>query len=317
MTYAYLDLNVFDRIEKKATLDEESCVVFSIIEKLIEDGRIICPYSNAHINDLLRGFAKNPVYMPKHLETIKRLTHDLSIVQYWGNAETTWHYRDIAEFFNSALEANRTKIKSFSELLDIGINGCKELLRNVLRSMPIPINFNQIYTANPIFDIMYPRTKKEMNWLAFCEDLYDFSLMLNKDYSLYKALKFFINQTKAMLPNQQEALKQLNIIDLTPPQYLNLDEAWEKYAPKTKTSANPAYQYITETYCIIDFKGFKSDDKFPNLIDDSLHVFYGAHCDYFVTLDDNCHYKATETYRRLEIATKVMKPNFFAKEILS
>ncbi|MBN4062015.1 MAG: hypothetical protein COA57_08155 [Flavobacteriales bacterium] len=96
------------------------------------------------------------------------------------------------------------------------------------------------------------------------------------------------------------------------PVYLNIDEAWEEYAPKTKTSDNPAYQKITDTYCKIDFRGYKSDEKFSNLIDDSLHVFYGARCHYFVTIDDKCHYKAAETYHELGIQTKALKPNEFA-----
>jgi len=142
------------------------------------------------------------------------------------------------------LKANRTEVKSFSELLDIGINGCNEVLQNILRSMPIPINFNQIYTVNPIFNIMYPRTKNEMNLLALCEDLYDLSLNLNKDYSLYKTLKTFINQSVASLPNQQEMLKKLNIGDLTPPQYLNLDEAWEKYGDIVKSCVWAGVEHI-------------------------------------------------------------------------
>ena len=99
------------------------------------------------------------------------------------------------------------------------------------------------------------------------------------------------------------------------PAHLNFDDAWERYTPKTKTSDNPIYQKITDTYYKIDFKGYKSDNKFSNLIDDSLHVFYGAHCDYFVTLDDKCHYKATEIYKLLNIETKALKPNEFLKNI--
>jgi len=106
-------------------------------------------------------------------------------------------------------------------------------------------------------------------------------------------------------------LKEINQIASEVPTYLNIDDAWEKYAPKNKTSDNVAYQKITETYFKIDFRGYKSDEKFSNMIDDSLHVFYGAHCDYFITIDDKCHYKAAEIYHKLGIETRVMKPDEF------
>ena len=77
--------------------------------------------------------------------------------------------------------------------------------------------------------------------------------------------------------------------------------------PKNKTSENSTYQKITDTYFKIDIKGYKSDERFSNLIDDALHVFYGAHCDCFITIDDKCHYKAAETYHKLGIATKALK----------
>ena len=43
------------------------------------------------------------------------------------------------------------------------------------------------------------------------------------------------------------------------------------------------------------------------MFDDSLHTFYGAHCDFFITNDDRCKYKAEKTYERLKIKTSVIK----------
>lgn len=56
MTHVYLDWNVLDRIEKKENLDEEQLNTFSKIEELFESKTLICPFSNAHINDLIRGY---------------------------------------------------------------------------------------------------------------------------------------------------------------------------------------------------------------------------------------------------------------------
>jgi hypothetical protein len=43
------------------------------------------------------------------------------------------------------------------------------------------------------------------------------------------------------------------------------------------------------------------------MFDDSLHTFYGAHCEYFVTNDERCKYKAEQTYKKLNIRTVVIK----------
>lgn len=309
--HVYLDWNVFDRIEKKEKIEEEQRGLFARLETLILNKKIICPYSNAHINDLLRGYANNPIFIPDHLETLKRLTNNLCVVQYWGKDQTLWHYRDVYEFFNSALEDKKGTAKSFTELLNYP--EAEELWKsmiNRMRATPVMSNFKELYNQSSVFKLMFPRTKTEMTMLSFCEDLYDFAISEKKDYSIYKSLRSYANQAKAKLKNPQKFLKGIDE-GITDPTYLNYDEAWDKYTPKTQITGNPAYQRITDTYCKIDFQGYKSDDKFSNLIDDSLHVFYGAHCDYFVTIDDKCHYKATETYHKLGISTKAMKPTEF------
>lgn len=320
MIDVYFDLNVFDRIEKKNGLDEDQRKLYTDIESFILDGEINCPYSNAHINDLLRGHAKNPSYIPAHLETLKRLTNNLCLVQYWGHNEVTWHYRDVNEFFQSALEGKEFIAKTFSDLiqLDYDKSGAFKQYLEQLLSVPLPKEFFTMYKSDPIFKRVYPSVKGNPTILSMAEDLYQFSINCNKDYSLYKALRTYINQSKAKLKNHRNLLKEVVSKDSEVPKYLTIDEAIETYTSKTKTSNNSAYQKITDAYVKIDLKGFKSDERFSNMIDDSLHVFYGAHCKYFVTNDDRCHYKACEVYHKLGIETKALKPveflNLFNEE---
>lgn len=305
MLYTYLDWNVFDRIEKKDTLDKDEYNIYSKFDEFIRNNKIICPYSNAHINDLLRGYNNDPSYTRKHLETIKRLTNNLCIVQYWGNSITTWHYRDINEFFTSALSEIDLTSMSFIEFW-----GEDETV-DIFRSLTIPSEFKKIYKANPIFNRIFPKTKAHLNFFALCEDFYDLSNIIKKDNTIYKFLRNYVNQSYGKLRNHRDFLRKIDKLINDGPKHLDFYEEWEKYSPKNITSNNPAFQRITDTYLKIDFKGFKSDEKFSNMIDDSLHVFYGANCDYFITIDDKCHYKATETYDKLGIETKAMKPDKF------
>lgn len=313
MRHVYLDWNVFDKIEKMHELDNEEKQIYSQIENLLLVENLIAPYSNAHINDLIRGYNKNPVYIPQHLKTLQRLTNNLCIVQYWGQKEVLWHFRDPEEYFNTAINDLESSFESFEDLFKIDETGLMEAVFGLYKNIPVPANFREIYKANPIFAEIYPKTRTEMTFYALCEDIFDFSRNAKKDYNLYKTLRSFVNQSRAKMKKQDKLFKELDKAMSGIPSQLDFDSAWETHAAKTKTSDNPIYQRVTDTYFRIDFKGFKSDERFSNMIDDALHVFYGAHCDYFVTIDDKCHYKAIETYKHLGIQTKVFKPKDFVE----
>jgi hypothetical protein len=64
-----------------------------------------------------------------------------------------------------------------------------------------------------------------------------------------------------------------------------------------------------------DLKGYSSDERFANMIDDGLHCFYVAHCDYFVTIDRRCSDKSKRVYKTLKISTEVMNPDEFINNI--
>ncbi len=312
MKHVYLDWNVFNKIEYLESIAPEEQITFSGIKKLIENQTIICPYSNAHINDLLRGHAKDPSYISGHLETLKKLTGNLCIVQYWGQEYVTWHYREVSEFFNSGREERKFSYPSFVDLM-IGDNDPSIYSAYIksMREKTVPSNFKELYKADPIFKSIYPRTRIDMNFLSLCEDIHAFSQNAQIDHSLYKSLRRFIVQTKAKLRNESKTVDALNKALTTKPEHLIYNDSWEEYSPKKSTSTNSEYQKITNTYIKIDLKGIKSDERFANLIDDALHTFYGAHCDYFITSDDRCYYKAIETYKILGIKTQVVKPENF------
>lgn len=308
MKYVYIDWNVFNRIEKRH--DD----TYLQIEEFIKNEKIITPYSNAHINDLIRGYEKNSSYINGHLQTLERLTKNLCITQYWGEKNSRWHYRNVFEFFESALEDNATSAKSFKDLFkNFGddmpeVSVLWEIQLSNLRAQKLPSGFKDLFKENPAFALMFPKAKMEMTALSFCEDLYEFATNSKKDYSIYKTLRNYINQSRLKFKNNPEVFRNIDKSMGDKPNYLTFDETLEAYEPKTKVTDNPIYNKVTSTYHKIDLKGFKSDEKFSNLIDDSLHVFYGAHCEAFVSIDDKCLYKASKTYEELKIKTLVIEP---------
>lgn len=80
----YIDLNIFDRLEKLDRLDPTEKSSYQYLSDLLTSKRIITAYSNAHLNDLFRGFQKNPTYIDGHLLNIQHFTNNLCICQYWG-----------------------------------------------------------------------------------------------------------------------------------------------------------------------------------------------------------------------------------------
>lgn len=309
MKHLYLDWNIFNKIEHNAD------PIYNEIENLITSGEFISPYSNAHMNDLIRGYRKNPNYIDGHLGILQRLTNNLCITQYWGNKETTWHYRDVREFFNSSLDDIDTSYESYLDLAEADDTGLVKIQMSLLKLQRLPENFKDLYKMDPIFELMFPKSMREMTMLSLCEDLFDFSKASNKDYTLYKNLRSYIVRSRMKLQKQEKIFREVDKNSKNHPVRLDFDEQWEKYLPKSKTSENPAYQRITDLYFKIDLKGYKSDERFSNMLDDSLHVFYGAHCDYFLTIDDKCLYKAREVYSKLKIQTEALTPLEFLEKI--
>ncbi len=298
----YFDLNVFDKIEKINSLNEDESIIYSELENLVLSDKITVPYSNAHLNDLFRGFQKNPNYIDGHLDNIKRLTKNLCICQYWGQNKTTWHFREIKDFFNEKQSEWEFEPQSFEELFEEGPN---PLL--LLKLKPLPKNWKLGYQQDPMFGIMYPMSKIENNMYGLTADIFNFRTRLASDYGLYKTFKVYLIKGLNKISSNKEMLKAVrgNLKDL--PKHLDIFEMAEKYAPKSKTSGNENYSRVIETFYKYDLKGYKTDANFNNMFDDSLHTFYGAHCDFFVTNDDRCQYKAEKTYERLKINTKVIK----------
>jgi hypothetical protein len=303
----YFDLNIFDRIEKKENLEENERNLYTKWENLVLSGQIVVPYSNAHLNDLFRGFQKNPNYIDGHLDNIERLTKNLCICQYWGNKNTVWHFREIREFFNEKNTEWEFEPNSFDELFDSDLGIPNPLL--LYKMIPLPKEWKLGYQQDPMFGIMYPKSKTENNMYALMEDIFNFQSRLKSDFSLYKSFKANLMRSINKLKNNKEMLKAIkqNFKDL--PKHLDIFEISDLYGPKSKTSENVNYSKLIETFYKYDLKGYKTDGNFNNMFDDSLHTFYGAHCDYFVTNDDRCKYKAEKTYERLKINTIVIKAN--------
>lgn len=304
--HVYLDLNIFDMIErmgKNNNFSDADIKLYSKIEELILTKKITVPYSNAHLNDLFRGFLKNPNFIDGHLQNIERLTNNLCICQYWNKPNVTWHFRNIYEFFEEKKEERDLEADTLSELLIS--TGAPDVI-GLYKLVPLEPNWKKGY-QDPMFGIMFPRAKIENTAYALIEDIYAFQIKLKSDYSLYKKFKTYLIQSVMKLKNNQAFVDSIrsNFKDL--PKHLDIFEIADLYAPEEKTLQNKTYSKVLDIFYKYDLKGYKTDGNYNNMFDDSLHTFYASHCDYFITNDDRCKYKAEMTYDKLKFKTKVIK----------
>jgi len=309
--YVYLDLNVFNKIEKLSQLPDSEKPVYEMIERCINEDKIITPYSNAHINDLLRGRPNNEDYIDGHLNNLRQLSKNLCLVQYWGKPDAILHTRDMVEFYEASLE--NTEPNSFEELINGGHMRILRVGVMLYKFQKLPSHVKPSIEKSDLLKRIFRRTISENTMYALIEDIYEFSMSLRRDYNLHKTFKKYLIEQLQKMKSQGVTIKKFDGTALGIPAHLILDEVWDKHFEKSKTSANAIYQKIVSEFCKLNYKGVKTDDKFANLMDDALHCFYGAHCDYFVTLDDKCHYKSIQTYKKLNIEIPVLKPQEMAK----
>ncbi|WHT39700.1 hypothetical protein QNH98_03180 [Myroides sp. mNGS23_01] len=301
----YIDLNIFDRLEKIDKLEGNEKLQYQELTNLLSNGKLITAYSNAHINDLFRGYKKNPTYIQGHLQSIKFFTNNLSICQYWGQNKVTWGYRDISTFFNDKLKEWEFEPNSYEELFKD-----EPILRSTMeftKLIPLPSEFKKGYSQEPFWGIMFPLSKIHNNQYSLQADIYNFQSRLKSDYGLYKAFRTKLLTSLNKNKKNKDFIKNIhsNFKDL--PKHLELTDIFDVYTPEIKTSENIVYSKVLDIFFKFDFAGYKSDGHFNNMFDDALHTFYASHFDFFITNDDRCKYKAEKTFEKLNIKTKVLK----------
>jgi|GEM_PF-810766 len=314
--YIYLDWNVFDRLQKIQQLNDSDKEAFTFINNLIKQQNVVVPYSNAHINDLIRGYKKNPTYTQGDLSFITQITGNLAVVQYWGHDQVTWHQRDVFQFFEDALEEKSNDFDSLEKLCEADEFGMMKAMMELFKSVPLPDNFSKSFEFDPVFDKIFATSREKLTMYSLMDDLLKMSSLLKTDYSIYKSLRVFTSKIIKKYKNAPNLKAQLQALDNQ--EALNFLKAssdemyeWAKNKSSSKTSDNSDYSKVIDTYLKIDWRGYKSDERFDNMIDDALHTFYAAHCHFFITEDDRCHYKATETFKELGILAQVFKPKEF------
>lgn len=89
-----------------------------------------------------------------------------------------------------------------------------------------------------------------------------------------------------------------------------------EYSEKFKKS-NDLFDKFTDAYVQLDMFGYKQDklkkpnNDMNNILNDSHHAFYAAHCDYFIADDINLTKKAKALYSNYKLTTNIFTVDEF------
>lgn len=312
MSHVYLDLNLFDKVKNAEAANTPQGAWYQFIYKQIVNEEIFVPYSNAHILELKRLYKKDKAAAEAYINTIKFISNDLCIINYWGDQGVTWLYRDVKEFFEASLYDSSFD-QSFEEFFQNSeFKDDYELQAANLKLEKLPEDFTRDADNSPVLKFLFPKGYAELTQYALCEDVFCLSSILRKDHTTFAKIKSYVNDYKSRLKKQGKALKLLEGLE-TVPTSLHYEEGIEEYIDKELTADNPIYNNVTALYFKKNLERYRTDIDFPAMVDEAIHLYYASHCEYFLTNDIALAERASQIFRELKLKTKVMSAERYYK----
>ena len=193
----------------------------------------------------------------------------------------------------------------------------KELLKNakkIFHDMKLDFNFLKRNDIPQNLKAQLTRIIPTESSLSLAEVVQHFMGVvktMNEDRTIYKDLR---NTIDGYLNNGKFTIKYDNI-DFNDD--LKNSELRKTFIEYVNSNLNPNgnkeisnYSFFTNAYFSLDLLGISKEPskkvKFRNVINDGLHSYYGAFCDYVVSDDQGLLKKTRALYRLLKIDTKVI-----------
>ncbi len=318
----YLDHNVFTHLRQKKETVSPYRNLYSFIKR--NRDKLFFVYSPSHLQDLKRS--SNSIYTEQDLEFINELTNGCYISERYKAKTVHAGVSHPKKYFESIKNDTTLEYFDFETIFSDSdspeITKLWQALVNLLKSTPSGLNddfFKSLDNTN------YSGLKK------FFENT-------QKDNSLYSVFK----DTFSVIANPEEhsktyiAFRNKSIDDMklnpNPSEWGNAFEYLDKAVAKSSSNSSfremieknlkitkkegeiSTFDYFINYYISLDSFGFYKDKQLQNLIDDAMHAYYGAFCDYFVTDDNRTYQKAKAIYENFNIGTRVCKSEDFANE---
>lgn len=319
MIKVYIDWNVMSGMKSN---------YFPEFSKLIKRDKFLLVYSSSHIGDIFASYNESfeqQNVIQQDLDFISELTSDNCIVS-CGDKITIDLY-DPSELMNDRIrESPIFKDMSIDTLLkSIDLAGnLSNLLSsyfNLLKNLPLDIAFKQAYNNTESAEILknvFPGLENNLTMEGFFNAFSQMNKDLNEKES-YKDIREIIQKVGVSSGHFNETKNPFDVIDKAY-QKLNIDGfEFRNHFDNSKSVPN-WFNEIVNQYLKLDIHGFKADkvkvsekgkNTFRNTSEDAFHSGFASRCDFYITSDDKNYKKTKAVFEKLQIRTKVLKPNEF------
>ncbi|MBE7649176.1 hypothetical protein [Tenacibaculum finnmarkense] len=318
MIKIYFDWNVLSQIKNGK---------HSELKQLIQDNeKLLIPFSTSHINDLSSNFkntSEEKEYINSDLEFISKTTKEYCL---FNNGKGI-----VLDFYppKELFEQNISDKDTFSDLSIDGLmknfeddeltNRLVKPIFDLLKSFPIGESFKQAFEnpeSSEIMDKMFPGLKENPTMDGFFKSFSKMNFNLN-ELDSYKGLRQTVQSSTNI--NRNKIFDTENPYDLIEKSYKKLGISLDQLKQESKHSPQ-WFDDITNEYLKLDIHGYQEDkvnikkgrkETFKNTTDDAFHASFASTCSFYVINDNKSYKKTKKVYEKLNINTRVFKPDEF------
>lgn len=318
MIRIYFDWNVISNLKRTE---------FAAISQFISDNKssLQFPYSPAHFNDLMKSYSPQNELFFQDLNTLENLSgkhllrwEDNRTMPLWCTPKEYFEHEKEKEDIISLMDMDKllSDLDGFSQ--DFGIGNVGELIKSGYKAIPAGI---EVTAENNVFlQKIFPGITSESSMWDVIKNMAPFSKNLLRNREYYKDFRKTLNNNGFKVDDNSGNWSEDIVFEKVSAflQKMKIEMTFMQYVEKTLKSQKGQYnrhQFFVTAYLLLDMIGYKSDklpkstDSMQNILNDSEHAFYGAHCDFFVASDKKLLTKANVLYKELNISTIVISPD--------
>ena len=322
MIRVYLDWNIFSYLRH---FKDDKEPFKTLNRNLIQHSdKLLIPYSASHLIDL-KVSTKTPKGLKElenDLDYLQSLTKGHCVVYDFTKQSTYPDKINVREYYELINKNEELKFDSFEDLLRSDFTPEIDKLNNQLLKLyrTMPSNIRSEYLEE-----LPKKYHQFKDWFLgeSMLDVLDGAVKLMNSYQsdpkAYRSLRNASIDDLRMTfdySTEDDPIKRISEnLERSQIKKSFIEFANEMTKNQFKDKEPRKFDYFTNYYIYLDFFGFYRDKVFNNLVQDSHHAYYGAHCDFFITEDDNTYQKAKVLYEHFNISTRVCKSHEFNSEI--
>ena len=299
---------------------------FPELSKILEGSdKFLVVYSTSHIGDIFVSYsdrAEQQEVIRQDLDYITSLTKNLCLandskmvnIHQYDPHELLQDRVDEKHLFEDLSLDNLFKPVDGDDQLNAVINNLKQAIRNLPLDALFKDAFDHPETAE-MLNKLFPGLKEEPTMEGFFKSFGRMYHNLNEteDYKHLREMVQKVGVNSSHFGPDKNPFKQIEGVyeksGINPDQYTKKGD----HAPEW-------FDEITNEYLKLDLHGFKADkvkvtekskSTFRNTTEDASHSAFASRCEIYITNDDRNYHKTLAVYDKLQIYTKVLKPQDF------